>query len=395
MPSARSADVDVVVIGAGIHGAGIAQAAAAAGHSVLILEQTEPAAGSSSRSSKLIHGGLRYLETYQLRLVRESLHERTTLLRLAPSLVKLQRFHIPIYRATRRRPWLLNIGLSLYAALSGFKAGAGFGQVPRRLWHTLDGLEPEGLEHVFYYHDAQTDDRALTGAVLRSSAALGARLLFPAECVGIDLDEDGATVRYQCDGREQQCRASTVVNAAGPWADRLARRVLPAIPVPHLECVQGTHIILKSTAPAHYYYVESPRDGRAVFVMPWHGQLMVGTTESRFRGDPSTVQPTPAELHYLLGVLRHYFPHFREPDRAELAGSFAGLRVLPSGSGHAFHRSRETLLTTDRPVRPRVLSIYGGKLTTWRAVSERALQLVASSLPVRRPVARTDELQLS
>jgi glycerol-3-phosphate dehydrogenase len=395
MPSARSADVDVVVVGAGIHGAGMAQAAAAAGHSVLILEQTEPAAGSSSRSSKLIHGGLRYLETYQLRLVRESLHERTTMLRLAPSLVKLQRFHIPIYRATRRRPWLLNIGLSLYAALAAFRDGAGFGQVPRRLWHTLDGLDTHELEHVYYYHDAQTDDRALTGAVLRSSASLGARLLFPAECLRLDLDDAGATVHFQSEGREQQCRARIVVNAAGPWADRLARRVSPAIPVPHLECVQGTHIILKSAAPAHYYYVESPRDGRAVFVMPWHGQLMVGTTESRFRGDPATVSPTPAELHYLLGVLRHYFPHYRAPDAAELAGSFAGLRVLPSGGGHAFHRSRETLLTTDRPVRPRVLSIYGGKLTTWRAVSERAMSLLAPSLPARRAIARTDELELS
>lgn len=388
-------DVDVVVIGAGIHGVGMAQAAAAAGHSVLILEQTEPAAGSSSRSSKLIHGGLRYLETGQLRLVRESLHERTTMLRLAPSLVKLQRFYIPIYRATRRRPWQLNVGLSLYALLCGLSAGAGFGCVPRRLWHTLDGLDTRELEHVYYYHDAQTDDRALTGAVLRSGAGLGAQLLCPAECIGVSLEDAGVTVRFRADGHEKRCRATVLVNAAGPWADRLARLVSPAIPVPHLECVQGTHIILKAAAPAHYYYVESPRDGRAVFVMPWHGQLMVGTTESRFRGDPSTVAPTPAELHYLLGVLRHYFPQFRAQDAAELSASFAGLRVLPIGSGHAFHRSRETLLTLDRPAKPRVLSIYGGKLTTWRAVSERALKLIAASLPPRRAVARTDELPLS
>src|ERR1700686_5236759 len=123
-------DVDVAVIGAGIHGAGLAQAAAAAGHSVLLLEQTAIAAGSSSRSSKLIHGGLRYLETGQLHLVRESLRERSTLLRLAPGLVRLQRFYFPIYRQTRRRAWQLRVGLSLYALLAGFTCDAPFGTVP-------------------------------------------------------------------------------------------------------------------------------------------------------------------------------------------------------------------------------------------------------------------------
>jgi len=388
-------DVDVLVVGAGIHGAGMAQAVAAAGHSVLVLEQTAAAAGSSSRSSKLIHGGLRYLETGQFRLVRESLHERTTMLRLAPSLVKLQRFHIPIYRETRRRPWQLNVGLSLYALLAGFQQGAGFGRLPRREWDTLDGLDPNALEHVYFYHDAQTDDRLLTQAVLRSGAQLGARLLCPAMFQSASLDDESILIRFTDAGSERQCRARVLINAAGPWADALSRRIAPAIVVPHLECVQGTHIILQSPAPRAYYYVESPRDGRAVFVMPWHEKLMVGTTEGRFRGDPGNVVPTPAEIHYLLGVLKHYFPRFRAEGAAELAGSFAGLRVLPSGSGHAFHRSRETLLTTDRANRPRVLSIYGGKLTTWRAVSQRAMGLIASSLPARAPVARTDQLTLS
>jgi glycerol-3-phosphate dehydrogenase len=142
--------------------------------------------------------------------------------------------------------------------------------------------------------------------------------------------------------------------------------------------------------------VESPRDGRAIFVMPWQQKWMIGTTETRFRGDPGTVTPSAAELHYLQGVLKHYFPRFRSGALSSIAvQSFAGLRVLPGGSGHAFHRSRETLLTPDRLSQPRVLSIYGGKLTTWRAVSERALRVIASSLPTRRPVARTDQLALS
>jgi glycerol-3-phosphate dehydrogenase len=388
-------DVDVAVVGAGIHGAGLAQAAAAAGHSVLLLEQTAAAAGSSSRSSKLIHGGLRYLETGQFHLVRESLHERSTLLRLAPSLVKLRRFHIPIYRQTRRRPWQLNIGLSLYALLARFGPGAGFGRLPRRDWAQLDGLDPHSLEHVYYYHDAQTDDRALTEAVLRSGAQLGARLLCPAQFLDATLEDSAVQLRYLHGGGEQRCRARVLVNAAGPWADQLARRITPAIPVPKLECVQGSHLILESPAPAHYFYVESPRDGRAVFVMPWQQRLMIGTTETRFRGDPARVTTTASEEHYLLGVLRHYFPQFRPDGAVEIQRRFAGLRVLPGGAGHAFHRSRETLLSCDRAVKPRVLSIYGGKLTTWRAVSGRAFTLIASSLPARRPLARTDQLPLA
>jgi glycerol-3-phosphate dehydrogenase len=179
--------VDVLVVGGGIHGAGCAQAAAAAGHSVLLLEQRALAAGSSSRSSKLIHGGLRYLESGQWRLVRESLHERTTLLRLAPDLVKLRQFHIPLYGDTRRRGWQLRVGLTLYAALAGFDRSAGFGTVPRRLWGELDGLQSRGLRQVYWYHDAQTDDRLLTEAVVRSAQSLGAELRMPAQLVGAEL----------------------------------------------------------------------------------------------------------------------------------------------------------------------------------------------------------------
>jgi glycerol-3-phosphate dehydrogenase len=388
-------DVDVAIIGAGIHGAGVAQAAAAAGHSVLLLEQSAIAAGSSSRSSKLIHGGLRYLETGQFHLVRESLHERATLLRLAPALVRLKRFYIPVYRHMRRRAWQLRLGLSLYALLAGFGRDARFGTVPRDQWGTLDGLDTEQLQAVFWYHDAQTDDRALTGAVLRSAQALGARFLCPAQFLGATLFEDWVELRYTLGGSEQQCRARVLVNAAGPWADTLAHRITPAIAVPALECVQGAHIVLPGAVERGIYYVEGPRDGRALFVMPWRGALMIGTTETRFHGDPGEVAPSHAEIHYLMSVLKHYFPRYHASSTDDIAESFAGLRVLPAGAGHAFHRSRETLLVPDRMQRPRVLSIYGGKLTTYRAVAQRALRQVAASLPARPALARTDELPLS
>ena len=388
-------DVDVAIVGAGIHGAGMAQAVAAAGHSVWLLEQSAIAAGSSSRSSKLIHGGLRYLETGQFHLVRESLHERRTLLRVAPELVRLQRFYFPIYRQTRRRPWQLRAGLSLYALLAGFTRSAHFGTVPRGEWATLDGLATLDLEAVFWYHDAQTDDAALTGAVVRSACALGARLVCPAEFTGAAQSADGVELSFLEAGHEQQCRARVLVNAAGPWADTLAHRIRPAMPVPALECVQGAHIVLPGSVERGIYYVESPRDGRALFVMPWRGQLMIGTTETRFHGNPADVAPHPTEIHYLLGVLKHYFPRYEATTPEDISASFAGLRVLPGGAGHAFHRSRETMLVPDRSARPRVLSIYGGKLTTYRAVAHRALQKILPSLPARHALARTDQLPLT
>ncbi len=386
-------DVDVVVVGAGIHGAGVAQAATAAGHSVLLLERSAIAAGTSSRSSKLIHGGLRYLESGQIHLVRESLHERALLLRLAPELVQLRRFYVPIYRQTRRRPWQLRVGLSLYAALAAFGRGCAFGTVPRRHWDQLDGLATAGLQSVFYYHDAQTDDRALTRAVVCSAQRLGAQLICPASFVSATLLPDGVQVHYAAP-QPAQCRARVLVNAAGAWADTLAHTISPAIAVPALERVQGAHVVLPVRVERGCYYLESPRDGRAVFALPWHDQLLVGTTETRFRGDPDQVRPTAAEIHYLLGVLKHYFPPWRDLASADVRGSFAGLRVLPAGSGHAFHRSRETRLVLDREHRPRVLSVYGGKLTTWRHTAQRAFACVAASLPQRRALARTDQLPL-
>jgi glycerol-3-phosphate dehydrogenase len=385
--------VDVLVVGGGIHGAGCAQAAAAAGHSVLLLEQRALAAGSSSRSSKLIHGGLRYLESGQWRLVRESLHERTTLLRLAPELVKLRRFHIPLYRETRRRGWQLRVGLATYAALAGFDRSARFGTVPRRRWDQLDGLRGHGLRNVFWYHDAQTDDRLLTEAVVRSAQSLGADLCMPARFAGAQLISEGVIARYREGDRESECQARVLINAAGPWAAGVARTLTPAIDVPRLELVQGSHLLLDRPASERLYYVESPRDGRAVFVLPWHGHTLVGTTEVRFRGDPGRVQPSPQELNYLLGVYRHYFGERHRP-LPPLLDAFAGLRVLPAGAGHAFHRSRETLLLPDRAQRPRVLCIYGGKLTTWRAVAAHVQAMLAASLPANTPRARTDRLPL-
>ncbi|MGO9945862.1 MAG: glycerol-3-phosphate dehydrogenase/oxidase [Steroidobacteraceae bacterium] len=387
-------EYDVIIIGGGIHGAGVLQAAAAAGHSALLIERRALASGTSSRSSKLIHGGLRYLESAQFALVRESLRERAIHLRIAAELVELKPFFIPVYRDTRRRPWQLKLGLWMYALLGGFDAATRFGSVPRSDWSSLDGLKTKDLDAVVRYHDAQTNDALLTRAVVQSALQLGGELAMPATFTRATLDDSGVTVNYTLHASSLECRARVMINAAGPWAPQIARAVEPAISVPDVDLVQGTHIVIPFALSAGIYYVESPADGRAVFVMPWGGATLIGTTETPYRGDPDAVQPLPQEEEYLLAVARHYFPALGGLARGDVTERFAGLRVLPAASQAAFDRSRETIFTTDRDVRPRVLGIYGGKLTGWRAAAAHVMERISPSLPAAVRRAATDELIL-
>jgi glycerol-3-phosphate dehydrogenase len=385
---------DVVIIGGGIHGAGVLQAAAAAGHRALLIERLGLASGTSSRSSKLIHGGLRYLESGQFALVRESLRERAIHLRIAAELVELKAFFIPVYRDTRRRPWQLKVGLWMYALLGGLDASTRFGAVPRREWPSLDGLDTLNLDAVIRYYDAQTDDALLTHAVVQSALSLGAELAMPATFSGAALTADGVDIAYSDGAQNMQCSARVLVNAAGPWAPHVAGLVQPPIPIPDVDLVQGTHIVLPFAVTAGIYYVESPTDGRAVFVMPWHGATLIGTTETPYRGAPDEVHPLPEEEEYLLAVARHYFPAFRHLTREHITQRFAGLRVLPAASQAAFDRSRETIFSADRESKPRVLGIFGGKLTGWRASAAHVLKLISSSLPAAARRAATDQLIL-
>jgi glycerol-3-phosphate dehydrogenase len=387
---------DVVVVGGGIHGVGVAQAAAAARHTVLLLEREALAAGTSSRSSKLVHGGIRYLERGRLGLVAECLRERRLLARLAPQLVRLRWFHVPVYRMTRRRPWQLRLGLSLYAALGRLAPECRFETLPRRAWADLDGLVTEGLKTVFRYRDAQADDAVLTRAVMGSARALGAELVMPARFERARLEADGCRVEFTCEGGEQgECRAAVLVNAAGPWAAGVLERIDPPPFARRVELVQGAHILVRGQISRGVYYVEAPADGRAVLVMPWNGDTLVGTTETAFRGDPGEARITPEERSYLAATLEHYFPRFGASGPGAIKDAFAGLRVLPAGNGSAFHRSREAYLDVDRARRPRVLTIWGGKLTTYRSTAERVMRRIAASLPARAPRADTRQLPLA
>jgi glycerol-3-phosphate dehydrogenase len=381
---------DVVVVGGGIHGAGVVQAAGAAGHRALLLEEREPAAGTSSRSSKLIHGGLRYLESGRLGLVRESLRERAILLRIAPDLVKLVPFHVPIYRDTRRRPGTIRAGLSLYALLGNFGRAARFERVREVEWGALDGLRTEGLDAVFRYFDGQTDDAALVRAVLRSAESLGARIAWPARFTGAQGVEEGFEVRFVEGGAERKCRARTLVNAGGPWIEEVRRRIDPVPPGLEVELVGGAHVEFEGKLVRGIYYTEAPSDGRAVFVMPWKDRTLVGTTETPFAGDPGRVEPLGSEIEYLRGTLKHYFPKHE----ARMSGAWAGLRVLPKGSGSTFRRRRETTLVVDREGAPRMVAIYGGKLTGYRATAEKVMARLARTLPRAQRKADTRTLAL-
>ena len=390
MPS--TPDCDVLVIGGGIHGVGVAQAAAAAGYEVVVLEQSSLAAGTSSRSSKLIHGGLRYLESAQFSLVRESLHERELLLKLAPSLVRRQKFFIPVYPETSRRPWLIRIGLGLYWLFAGMEEPVRFRSVPHSEWQHLDGLNTDRLQQVFQYWDAQTDDVLLTRAVMKSALELGARLICPARFESAEVHGDTCEVSYRIGGEIKQCKAAAVVNAAGPWARDIARRFSPPLVDVAVENVQGAHLELPGKIERGCYYVEAPGDRRATFVMPWKNDTtLLGTTEHKYSGDPGEVAPLPEETTYLLDIYRHYFPG----RSTEVLRQWAGLRVLPSTKGSVFGRTRETSLPVDNEARPRVVSVLGGKLTAYRATALQVMALLKKTLPEVAARADTSELPLS
>ncbi len=287
---------------------------------------------------------------------------------------------------------LFRTGLTLYAVLAGCRRYTGFRTLGRRVWRQLDGLSTSGLRTVFSYWDAQADDAALTRAVMRSAESLGAMLCCPAEFSGADVTADGCVVRFRIGLQEQVVQSHVLVNAAGPWATAVVQRILPRPPAPMVECVQGTHLELPGRIARGCYYVEAPQDRRAVFVMPWRGRTLLGTTELPFSGTPEQSQPTSRETEYLLDVYRHFFPGRSR----EVLQSWAGLRVLPTAdSSPAFGRSRETQLPVNDLSCPRVLSIFGGKLTGYRTTAEKVIRKLEPALPQRQSQADTRTLPLS
>ncbi|MBD3868867.1 MAG: glycerol-3-phosphate dehydrogenase/oxidase [Acidobacteria bacterium] len=382
--------IDVLVIGGGIHGTGVAQAAAAAGYSALLVERETLGHGTSSKSSKLIHGGLRYLESGHFGLVRESLRERRILLRIAPELVKPVRFYIPVYDDTSRPAWQIRAGLGFYAVLGGLGKENRFRSVPRSQWGGLDGLQLRGLRKVFQYWDAATDDLQLTQAIGRSAANLGAAIREHTEFLSATAVRGGFKVRFRTiEGEgEEECR--TLVNAAGPWVNRVLEKVDPAQPRIGIDLVQGTHLVLQDGPSMGVYYTEALSDRRGIFLMPWKGHGLLGTTEKVFTGHPDGTKPSRDEVDYLLENVAHYFPNLD----ATVIESWSGLRVLLRGQGDLFRRPREMVLLPGAGKPPRLVTLYGGKLTGYRASALKALKQLSPVLPTVPPRADTAELPL-
>ena len=382
---------DVIVVGAGVHGAGVAQAVSAAGYSVCVIEKHTVGCGTSSKSSKLIHGGLRYLESYQFSLVRKSLKERAVLCRIAPELVKLQPFYIPIYKQTFRRPWQIRLGLSIYALLGNAHKNNLFKRLSKNSLESIDGLNGENLQNTYRYYDGQTNDKKLTEAIMTSAIQLGAKLIDSAEIKSITKNNESFNVRYQHEKSEKNISSTVIVNAAGPWVNEINNVINIKTKLLDIDLVQGTHIIIDVAAPSGIYYLEA-KDKRAVFVMPYEFDgrkiTMVGTTEKIFEGHASDVKATEEEVDYLLTLYSSYFP---KDKNIKILNQFAGLRVLPKYNGSLFSRPRDTVLhwaTTG------LLNLYGGKLTAYRSTSNSVLKKIKPLLGKKRRVAFTEQLLL-
>ncbi len=358
---------DLLIVGAGINGAGIARDAALRGLDVVVCERGDIAGATSSASTKLIHGGLRYLEQCVFALVRESLHEREVLGRIAAHLVRPQRFIVP---HTGERPaWLLGFGLTLYDWLAGDSALPHSERLARNCPPLGELLRPVPGAHAYY--DLQVDDARLTLTTLLDAHALGARVLTRCALRHVVPVQRGWRCRLGGKAGECEVTARCVVNVAGPWMPEV-EALRGAHPLPVLRLVQGTHIVVPRLHDGDDAWLLQQADRRIVFVIPW-GPLfhLVGTTET---GLPSTdaLGVTDAERRYLLNALQRAFGV--RVDRADIRMEFCGMRPLIGGKGSARTASREYRLNLEQDAQGRGwMSVQGGKPTTYRRLAETAV----------------------
>ncbi len=375
----KTSDYDILIIGGGIYGCGIAQATSACGYRTTLIEQKQIASGTSSQSTKLIHGGLRYLEQFNLKLVYEALSERERLLKLAPDLVSREWFHIPVYEDSKRPALMIACGLLLYFILSGGRSR--FRWLSKPEWREkFPKLNRKGLKAVLAYEDAATDDAALTRAVAASAQSLGCDIregVVVEHAIFNALNDNGGEWQVMLSTGEE-ISAKILVNAAGSWINRIASTITPAPPGMEVHLVQGSHLLLNRPSPG-FIYTES-LDGRVMFFRPWQGKTLAGTTETPFEGDPAKATTTEQEVRDILATYNHYFPD-NSCNESDIIDSYCGLRVLPQTAGKPFAASRETIILCDDEAHPTYLAIYGGKLTTYRKESERVAKLISRTIP--------------
>lgn len=372
-------EVDLLVIGGGINGAGIARDASGRGMSVLLCEQHDLAAHTSSASSKLIHGGLRYLQQGEFGLVRKALREREVVRRQAPFLVRPLRFVLPWEPHLRPR-WMLRLGLWLYDHLAHRGDAFAASQALDLQRDPLTPLLLPSLQHGFSYADAQVDDARLVVLNLVDAAQRGARIQTGTRCVDLQRQAGRWRVQLQdAQGNSHLLHARAVANAAGPWAGAVMERMQPRNGDAALRLVQGSHIVLHRPWPDDSACLLQQPDGRVVFLLPFHGHLLVGTTDTDYRGDPARCSVLPSEIEYLCTAANRYL---REPiTAAQVVWQFAGVRpLLADPDPRASRLSRDYRLQLDSEDAP-ALHVLGGKLTTYRVLAEEALDLLRTHLP--------------
>jgi glycerol-3-phosphate dehydrogenase len=392
---------DLVVVGAGINGAGIARDASLRGLRVLVVDKGDVGGGTTSWSTRLIHGGLRYLEHFEVPLVRESLREREVLLRLAPHLVRPLPLLIPIYEEDKRGPLLIRLGMLSYDALSFDKSLEHHHMLGREEALAREpGLNPDGLRGAAVYYDAQVEfperlslENALAardaGAVVLTYARAERLLVEDNVCRGVE-------VRDLLGGGRHEVRADVTVNVAGPWVDGLlASAGRPAERL--IGGTKGSHLVVERFpgAPEEALYVEALEDGRPYFIVPWNGLYLIGTTDRAYEGDLDRVVADDEEVDYLLRETTRVIPG-SGLTRDDVLYTYAGVRPLPHvGADEAGAITRRHIVHDHAPdLAAGLLSIVGGKLTTYRNLSEHAVDLVFRKLARRSPPCRTRELPL-
>jgi glycerol-3-phosphate dehydrogenase len=388
----RSDPFDVLVIGGGINGAGIARDAALRGLRVALLERADFASGTSSRSSRLVHGGVRYLEHGFFHLVFESSRERRTLLRIAPHLVRPLEFTWPVYRGARIPRWKLGAGLWLYDVLALFRNVARHRALSiRGVTEREPGLAREGLTGGASYFDAATDDARLTLANVVDAAKAGAVVLNYAGVTRLLLDREraaGAAVRDTIAGDAFEVRSATVVNATGPWTVSVSRMEDPASHAAVLG-TKGVHIAVPAGRVGNRGAVTllSPTDGRVMFVLPAGALTIIGTTDTATTETPDRVRATRADVQYLLDCANASFPAAKLVT-VDVVAAWAGIRpLIASGNaGDPAGASREHEVL----VGPRgVIAVTGGKLTTYRAMAAEVVDVVQRRLGMRVSATET------
>jgi len=370
---------DIVVVGGGINGTGIARDAAGRGLSVLLCEQDDLGRYTSSSSTKLIHGGLRYLEHYDFKLVRHSLQEREVLLKSAPHIIWPLRFILPHHRLLRPR-WMIRLGLFLYDHLGKRKMLAASTAVNLRTHVSGKALKKE-FRHGFEYSDCWVQDARIVILNALDASSHGATIAPRTKCVSLQRNEDSWTVTLasQPDDERRTVRARCIVNAAGPWVEQVAGLDEQTQTAHGVRLVKGSHIVVPALFDHPYAYIFQNSDGRILFAIPYEKDYtLLGTTDVEIESDPAAATISKEEIDYICESASQYFAAPVKPD--DVVFSYAGVRPLfDDAKENASEATRDYVLHMNDQGPP-VVSVYGGKLTTYRKLSEQVVNMLCESL---------------